>query len=306
MEIKQGNKSDTINGDRVELLRFRRLCKSARKRIIKKLKKQKNEFEIAGKWLLNRQIGDSLLAEAARIPKGVSEWDIHNVHTQVQEKVKLNPKLSAARNAEIYYRKAKKGKRGVEICREQLHGTEDELAEIEKLLQKCDACLLLSEKSDEFMETFHEIQLAVEKNRIITGLSSYKDAKKDIARVPYRHFTIDKYDIYIGKNNAQNDELTITFAKPSDIWFHVVAHAGSHVVLRRNKNSDWPPKSVVEKVAALAVWFSKARYTSYAEVHVAEARFVYKPRKAPPGEVVVKHYKTVRVAPKSPQELFKE
>ncbi len=123
-------------------------------------------------------------------------------------------------------------------------------------------------------------------------------------KVPYRHFQIDEWDIYIGKTDTQNDELSIHFAKPSDIWLHVAGHAGSHVVIRRQKNEQVPPHDILEKSAAMAVWFSKAKHTSYSEVHYTEARFVRKRRHSPPGEVMIDRYKSIRVSPKSPQDLF--
>jgi len=105
----------------------------------------------------------------------------------------------------------------------------------------------------------------------------------------------------LGKNSEQNDELSIKFAKPSDIWLHVAAHAGSHVIIRHKKDTPNPPKDVIHKAAQLAVWYSKARHTSYAEVHVTEARFVRKRRHAPPGEVIAERCKAVRVEPKDPK-----
>ena len=305
MNTKKNGNFEGPGSNKQTVRKYRKHCKSVRKRIIKKLDRQRKEYEAASKWLWNKQIGDSLLADLTTIPKGVSEWSLVNVHTQKEEKIRLNPKLDASRNAEIFYRKARKGKRGVEICQKQINDSEQELSQIETLINECNDCLQLDEGSDEFNEAFCKLQKNIEENKLISSVSTGKDSKDKSPKVPYRHFTINGWDVYIGKSNAQNDEVSTKFAKPWDIWFHIAAHAGSHVVLRRQKNSDWPPRSIIEKVAALSVWFSKARHTSYAEVHVCEARYVSKPRKAPPGEVVIKQYKTVRVSPKSPEELFK-
>lgn len=293
-------------GGREVVLSIRKACKSARKRIVKKQKKQEKEYDELRNWLYYKQIGDSLLAEAGHLQKGLSRWQVTNVHTQTQETVPVNPRLDAFKNAEIYYKKARKGKRGADICKTNLHITETELQGVESLIKQCDDCLLLDETTREFAATYDAILSDVRESGLIPRLSEKSAQKSDAQKVPYRHFTIDRWDVYVGKNNTQNDELSTRFAKPRDIWCHVAAHAGSHVVLKREKNAPWPPKHVVEKMAALAVWFSKARHTSYAEVHVTEARYVHKRRKAPPGEVVLDRYKTVRVAPQSPQEMFKE
>lgn len=288
------------------VLEFRRKFKSARKRIEKKIVKQELEFETAKKWILFQQIGDSLLANISQIKKGEQECVIKNVHSQDEELVKLNPKCSVTKNADLYYRKAKKGKRGLDTCGEQLQVSLNEQKEIESYIKKCTDCLGLDEDSDDFEKRFTTVYAAVGSCGLTVNSSTSKSKKKEKAKVPYRHITIDDWNIYLGKNNVQNDELSIKYAKPWDIWFHVVAHAGSHVVLKRDKNASWPPKDIIEKVAALSVWFSKAKHTSYAEVHVTEARFVRKRRKAPPGEVIAERCKTVRVSPISPQDMFRD
>jgi predicted ribosome quality control (RQC) complex YloA/Tae2 family protein len=121
---------------------------------------------------------------------------------------------------------------------------------------------------------------------------------------PYRHFVIDEWNVYIGKNDRQNDELSCSFCRPWDIWMHVAAQAGSHVVIQRDKNADWPPHDTLEKAAALTAWFSKARNARSVKVHVTEGRFVRKSKKAPRGEVQLGNYKTLRVSPASPR-LFR-
>jgi predicted ribosome quality control (RQC) complex YloA/Tae2 family protein len=121
---------------------------------------------------------------------------------------------------------------------------------------------------------------------------------------PYRHFIVDMWDIYIGKNDKQNDELTVNFGRPSDIWIHVASHAGSHVIVRRENETAWPPKEILETAASLAAWFSKSRNASSVKVHVTEIRFVQKLKNAPPGEVHIRKFKTLKVKPVSPQILF--
>jgi predicted ribosome quality control (RQC) complex YloA/Tae2 family protein len=288
-----------------KLLSLRKTLKGELKKLYRKLKKQESEYKIAGKWLWYQQIGDSLLARKQEIPKGASEYDLFNVHTQKKEQVKLNPKYDAVRNAKIYYRKAKKGKRGNDICAEQLDNTKNEIVQIEAFIERCNDCLSLDEETEEFEAVLNGLIADFEEYHPKGALKEGKEGKKP-AKIPYRHYTIDGWNVYIGKNNAQNDELSTKFAKPRDIWLHIAAHSGSHCVIKRDKDQEWPPKQVIEKVAALSVWFSRAKHTSYAEVHVTEARYVRKPRKSPPGEVVIQQYKTVRVSPKSPQELFKE
>ncbi|MDR0330484.1 MAG: NFACT RNA binding domain-containing protein, partial [Chitinispirillales bacterium] len=128
--------------------------------------------------------------------------------------------------------------------------------------------------------------------------------KQAEAPVPFKKYVIDGWEIYLGKNSEQNDELSVKFARPSDIWLHVAAHAGSHVIIRRKKGAPNPPKEIIHKAAQLAVWHSKAKHTSFAEVHVTEARFVRKRRHAPPGEVIAERCKAVGVEPKDPRLII--
>jgi predicted ribosome quality control (RQC) complex YloA/Tae2 family protein len=290
--------------DRESVLTWKKSCEQARARLIKKRSRQEEEYNESCKWLWYKQIGDSLLVEASRIRKGGAQLSITNVHTHQPEIISMNPKFDAVRNAEIFFKKAKKGKRGEEICRENLRATDVEILAVEALAARCAACLDLEESGEAFQRAGEAIRKAATERGLIKDISTHSSGRAAPPVVPFRHFTIDTFDVYVGKNNEQNDELSLRFARPWDVWMHVAAHAGSHVVVRREKNGPFPPREIVAKAASLAVWFSKAKHTSYAEVHVTERRYVHKRRKAPAGEVVLDQYKTIRVSPKSPQELF--
>jgi predicted ribosome quality control (RQC) complex YloA/Tae2 family protein len=119
---------------------------------------------------------------------------------------------------------------------------------------------------------------------------------------PYRHFLIDGWNVYIGKNDRQNDELTCHFGRPRDIWMHVASHAGSHVVISRGDAAADPSRDVLEKAASFAAWFSKARNAPFAKVHYTELRNVRKPKNAPPGEVQLQKFKVLKVKPLPPND----
>ena len=274
-----------------------RQLRSTRQKLMAKLEKQQKELNETTKHIWYKQIGDSLLSMDLTIPKKSSSIEIINVHTETIETVPLNPKEDLKKNAELYYKKAKKAKRGAEISEKKVCFTENEILQIDKLLADCaklnksdsEEISRLSAKASELLHT--------------TPQNSAKDASLT-HKTPYRHFTINTWNIYIGKNDTQNDEISTRFAAPSDLWFHVAGHAGSHVIIRRPKNTEPPPREVIEKTAALSVWFSKARHTSYTEVHYTEARFVHKRRHAPAGEVIAERCKSIRVSPRSPHDLF--
>lgn len=105
------------------------------------------------------------------------------------------------------------------------------------------------------------------------------------------------FEILVGKGARSNDRLTLKEARPDDLWLHAAGYAGSHVVVRaRGGKTGEVPSAVVEDAAQLAVWHSKARDAGgKVAVHVCRARDVGKRRGAPPGEVTLRSYDTVRV-----------
>lgn len=286
------------------LRQYRAICKKALEHARKKLVKQECELAEANKCSWYREIGDSLLATPDDCPRGTVECIIENIHSHEIEPVAVNPKFNAFQNAQLFYKKARKGDRGLEIIAKKVSESKEEIQQLEDLYAG------IKSLEDPAIEP-ETLEKGIEK--ALTGLNSLDLVPKPVTplpngqmpqTVPYRHYTLEGWDIYIGKNDAQNDELTTQFAKPSDIWMHVASHSGSHVVIRRPKNAEWPPKNVLIVAASFAVWFSKAKHTSSCEVHYAEARYVRKRRKSPPGQVEMQQFKSIRVAPKSPQEYF--
>lgn len=280
------------------------ITKRALKRVRSKLQKQDEELKEARQFALFAQIADSLLAHPEEVARGVSAASIENVHEQRREDVALDPARTVFENAEEYYRRSRKGKRGLPIIEKKLAETRGEES-------RCAGVLTALElmRDDPAPDPAVAAGKAAEARTALENLgvlprSRAPRPKSEADGVPYRHLSLDGWDIYIGRNDAQNDELTTRFARPWDVWMHVAASPGSHVLIRRDKNAPWPEKDVLVKVASFAVWFSKAKHTSYADVNMTEARFVRKRRHAPPGEVVLDRCKTLRVSPKSPQEFF--
>jgi predicted ribosome quality control (RQC) complex YloA/Tae2 family protein len=298
---------NTTEALKQEAFHLRSVCLRALKRIRKKLEKQEDDEREAGKYSWLTQMADSLIAHPDAVKRGATHAAIENIHTQTTEEITLDPERSVFENARELYRRARKGKRGLEIVQENIGRTKREerefsalCAEAERLASPCGE----GPGPEALSASIDAVRAQLEARGAVPRKTRMREAEEET--VPYRHLTIDGWDIFIGKNDAQNDELTTRFAKPWDIWMHVAAHAGSHIVIRRVKNADWPPRDILLKVAAFAVWFSKAKHTSYAEVHVTEARFVRKRRHAPPGEVIAERCKTLRASPKSPQEFFGE
>jgi predicted ribosome quality control (RQC) complex YloA/Tae2 family protein len=291
----------TDESSQERIIRLARTIKQLINKADRKLARQVEELEESKKSLWYQQIGDSLLASNISVNRGTAKISILNIHTQIEEPISINPKLNIKENAQLFYKKAKKGKRGEEISVRKVDTSRDELLKLKSLET------LINEHLQS--KTEPSAQIIDEWEHLITHDSPSEQSNKTPQQqikvdTPYRHFTTDSWDIYIGKSDTQNDELTTRFAHPADIWLHVAGHAGSHVVIRRPKGKPLPPPEVLKTAACLSVWFSKAKHTSYAEVHYTEARFVHKRRHSPPGEVIAERCKSIRVSPRSPQDLF--
>jgi predicted ribosome quality control (RQC) complex YloA/Tae2 family protein len=295
---------DPVEPFKKDLARLISVTKRALKRAREKLVKQENELTEAKEHPHFTQIADSLLAHPEKAPKGASYCILENIHTQAEEKITLDPAETVFNNAEAYYRKAKKGRRGLAIIEKKITETKKEESSLNILLIEAENLQRQPVAAVGEMET--TVAAVREKLRDLGIIPRQQPTSSRIKAetVPYRHITLDGHDIFIGKNDSQNDSLSTRFAKPWDIWMHVAACPGSHVVVRREKNTSWPPKDFLVKAAALSVWFSKAKHTSYADVNITEARFVHKRRHAPAGEVIAERCKTLRVSPRSPQDFF--
>jgi len=127
--------------------------------------------------------------------------------------------------------------------------------------------------------------------------------KKAVARadgkgLAFRSVMVEGFEVLIGKGDADNDQLTLKVASPLDLWLHVASTPGSHVVVRNPDRISEFPRTVVERAAELAAFYSKARDGGKVEVHYCRAADVSKPRGFPPGKVLLKQWKSLRVYPK--------
>jgi predicted ribosome quality control (RQC) complex YloA/Tae2 family protein len=117
----------------------------------------------------------------------------------------------------------------------------------------------------------------------------------------FRTFVVEGFEILVGRGDAENDALTFGVAARGDFWLHAASTPGSHVVVRNPDELDELPPAVLDRAATLAAWHSKARdRRGKVEVHVCRASDVSKPRHAPPGEVRLRRWESVRVYPRLP------
>lgn len=110
---------------------------------------------------------------------------------------------------------------------------------------------------------------------------------------------ISGHEVLVGRNGRDNDNLTFRVAAQDDFWFHVADYSGAHVVVRNPERTDRLDETLLLRAAQLAAYHSQARNSSKVDVHYTQRRFVSKPRKAPPGQVRLREFRTVTVEPRA-------
>ena len=127
--------------------------------------------------------------------------------------------------------------------------------------------------------------------------------EKEEPTVPFRIFHVSGgFEVWAGKSSKNNDELTLQYAKPNDLWFHARGSSGSHVVLRIGTGSGEPSKKAKEQAAAIAAYYSKQRNAKYVPVAMTEKKYIRKPKGATPGTVVMDREKVIMVTPALPAQ----
>ena len=116
--------------------------------------------------------------------------------------------------------------------------------------------------------------------------------------MPMHFISPDGFHIYVGKNNTQNDELTLKFANSQDLWFHTKQIHGSHVIIKLGIDKDVPEGTILQ-AAQLAAYYSKARESNQVPVDYTAIKNVKKPKGAKPGMVIYDFYNTLYVTPKN-------
>ena len=229
-------------------------------------------------------------------------YKLTNTHTEYIElenyydnnnliKIPLDKKYSPSINAKHYFKKYNKLKNALQIVSVQKAETENELNYIESIIFEID----LASSTKELQEILDEISENLIKKNVSQKKKNTKNLKKKKQEKQYSplHFNIDNFDVYVGKNNKENDWLTFTFANKNDIWLHTKDIQGSHVILKnsgQNVSDD-----ILVKCAKLAVEHSKAKFSSNVPVDYCKVQYVKKPNGAKPGMVIFTNNKTISV-----------
>ena len=236
-----------------------------------------------------RLYGELITANIYAIPRNAEKVSLMNYYSENGEYVEipLDPDLTPQANAQHYFRKYAKAKSTYINTTHQIQQTQIELDYLESVLQTLDNCTSVQE-IDEVRQELADQGYMVRKRR-------RSDKKETAATKPFRYRSSDGFDILVGKNNIQNDRLTLRTAQSGDIWLHTKTVPGSHVIIRRN-GRDIPDRTI-EQAAIIAAWHSKARMSSNVQVDYTQVKNVNKPSGAKPGMVIYTNYKTAVVTP---------
>jgi predicted ribosome quality control (RQC) complex YloA/Tae2 family protein len=234
--------------------------------------------------------GNLILTNKHKIPRGDSYVELENIFLDTNEKVtiKLNPKKSAVENANHYFQKYKDIAEKKQVIKLKKNTYSKELAEISDIYTKVE--------SSNIKDLLKIKEMLIDMN-ILQESSSKKDTA-DSLKFSFRRLILDNmWDIYIGKNNINNDLLTFSFANKWDIWMHAQGVPGSHVIIKVPGKDINVPSSIIEQAAQIAAANSKAKHSSTVPVIYTTARYVSRIRKALPGTVNVRNEKVIFVKP---------
>ena len=202
--------------------------------------------------------------------------------------IPLKPNLTIVENGQWYYKLYTKLKNRMVSGEYQLNASTTKLEYLKSILYSIS------------LATTRESLEEIRKECMDAGIikKSKKPLSYKLGKSNYIHLTIDEGEIFIGRNNQQNEYLTHRFAKPTDIWFHTQDIQGSHLILRLNVDPD---DMILSKVAQYAAYFSKARETSKVPVDYTYIKNIKKPPGSPLGFVIFNTHQTMIVEPKKPE-----
>jgi len=257
----------------------------------KRGKKLKDELSSLQEAQAYKKFGDLILNHLTEIKRGVESVELSDFTTPEHQKVKvaLDPSLSPKENALSYFKKYRKAQTGLEKLKEIIIQTENEIKELSRVAIDLQG----KEKPD---------NKKIEAKLYSLGLLKAPEPKrkeKKKGRYALREFvSADGWKILVGRNNRENDFLTFKIARSEDLWFHAQNTPGSHVVLKKGERKKHPTPKAIQQAASLAAYYSKAKTSKKVSVIYTLAKYVKKPKNAPPGLVKVEKMKSILIEPK--------
>ncbi|MDE5757326.1 MAG: NFACT family protein [Allobaculum sp.] len=254
-------------------------------KLSKKLPKLLQSLEESQEYDRYRQYGDVLFAnlDVAKTPK----VSLPSFEDDTMLEIPLDMRYSIKDNANLFYKKYHKMKRGIAMLQEQIETCENQLEYFQTLKEQLNYCSV---------EDVLEVRQELAQKHILRLPTSPMRGKKSQKKVPHViRLRMGDATIYAGKNNLQNQYITWHLARRNDLWFHVKDYHGSHVLLQ----SENPTEAQIRFCAMLAAWFSKGRYSSSVPVDYTKVFNLKRIPKKGPGFVSMKTYQTIFIDPET-------
>ena len=266
-----------------------KILTAAKKKEEVRHQKIKDELDDTNKMDTYKLYGDILMINAHLQVQYEPSIQLPNLLSEDGEllTIPLKPNLTIVENGQWYYKLYTKLKNRMVSGEYQLNASTTKLEYLKSILYSIS------------LATTRESLEEIRKECMDAGIikKSKKPLSYKLGKSNYIHLTIDEGEIFIGRNNQQNEYLTHRFAKPTDIWFHTQDIQGSHLILRLNVEPD---DMILSKVAQYAAYFSKARKTSKVPVDYTYIKNIKKPPGSPLGFVIFSTHQTMIVEPKKP------
>jgi predicted ribosome quality control (RQC) complex YloA/Tae2 family protein len=242
-----------------------------------------------------RLYGELLTANLHLIKPGDRRVRVMNYYDGSEIEIPLDEKISASANAQKYFKKYSKARTAIHEKQAQLEDNERDIEYLESVIQNieaADSVPLLEVIRDELEQTGY----------VRRRQKASQRKKKNRRPEPLKYTLSDGTEVLVGRNNMDNDWLTMKFASKTDVWMHTKDIPGSHVIVRLEdgRNVNDIPAEIIYEAASIAAYHSKAAGSDNVPVDYVPVRYVKKPNGAKPGMVIFTHNQTVYVTPKLP------
>ncbi len=281
---------DQIERMRVKSADLLRLLSNHTDRLSRKIANQTAELENCAQRDVYRVKGDLLSANMYAIEKGAKTVKLQNFYDEelAEIEISLDPALTPQQNAQKYYKNYRKAKTAEEKLTEQIELAKNDLEYLDSVFES----LSLAQNERDLNEIRAEL---ADQGYARRQKNTKKNQKAPAVSAPLKFTTSEGFTVFVGRNNRQNDKLTMKDSNNNDIWFHTKNIPGSHTVLVTDGKQ--PTDKAMEEAAVLAAKHSRAKDSSQVPVDYTQIRHVFKPQGAKPGMVNYVNYKTVFVDP---------
>lgn len=280
------SRAERMNRRAADLIRT---VTNARDRARRKLSAQRQELLETAQRERNKHLGDLITANLYQLEKGMNRVKVVDYFDEScpETEIELDVRLTPQQNAQRYYKLYNKAKTAEAVLTVQVGQGERDVDYLESVLA------LVSEAECE--QDLAQLREELRQTGVLSNRQQRGQRQKPVRARPYEYRTSDGFAVFAGKNNLQNDLLTMKTAFKSDIWFHTQKIHGSHVILVADGRE--PTDEAMTEAAMIAAYHSKARGSSLVPVDYTPVRYVKKPSGAKPGFVIYHVYQTAYVTP---------